>query len=525
MLALDVPRLDEGPQRAIETRPKAVSAWLERLPFASPVDTAQQLITALYALNRHPLAAGARLTLLALFQPVVQRAAASLEALLADSGVPPHAQQRKAGILLRELLVERSIGYKQVLLAQTGGTAGRVSPRRLAEVCALASVALRDVQSACHLTYRPLPDALWREIHALYRFARAANLADTAAGSAPPVSLAYRQALLMALADPPHMSPIELAHTRLYLDRFAVQAELVSAPVNGHRGFSIHTAGDAPPSPFAARRAGEALWLDTDALCRHLHATAIRLRTGDTPRSIGLPPEMEAEPSQKLCRHLLEVWSGNAQRASRRYANPGDTVEVVAGVAAIHRLLEQPSPAPEPGRADTDGRPIEVDAPAFVSAVVVHATPWTVGNDSAAGLALFGTPDAPLNLKVGDPLAVRADAAAAWSLAVIRWIRMRDAQQVELGLERLSPKIRPVRVRPLRGHRKGFPEPALLVPAVPALKQDERLLLPRHLYESGMDAELLQRPNPCMLTFGRRLEFTPSFDLIDFTVFHTHSHD
>ena len=120
---------------------------------------------------------------------------------------------------------------------------------------------------------------------------------------------------------------------------------------------------------------------------------------------------------------------------------------------------------------------------------------------------------------MGDPLALRADDAAAWSLGVIRWIRMRDAQQVELGVERLSPQIQPVWVRPLRGHRKASPEPALFVPGLPALKQNDRLLLPRHLYQIGMDAEVWHPPHQYTLTFGRRLEHTPSFDLIDFTIF------
>jgi hypothetical protein len=154
----------------------------------------------------------------------------------------------------------------------------------------------------------------------------------------------------------------------------------------------------------------------------------------------------------------------------------------------------------------------------YAGQVAVNATDWTVSNDSAAGLALSGTPDAPLNLKVGDPLALRADQAASWSLGVIRWVRMRDAREVELGVERLSPQIQPVWVRPMRGHRKASPEPALFVPGLDALKQNDRLLLPRHLYQIGMDAEVLHAAHQYTLTFGRRLEHTPGFDLIDFTL-------
>ncbi len=44
-------------------------------------------------------------------------------------------------------------------------------------------------------------------------------------------------------------------------------------------------------------------------------------------------------------------------------------------------------------------------------------------------------------------------------------------------------------------------------------------MLPRHLYQIGMDAEVWQPPHKYTLTFGRCLEHAPSFDLIDFTIF------
>ncbi len=517
MLNLSVPGPDPAAQRPAETRPKAVAEWLDRLPFASPVDTAQQLLMALYALNRHPLDADDRHTLLALVRPVLARAATSLEAMLADSGVPPHAQQRQIGALLRELHIEHSIGYKQVVLALTQRRFGRPNPNRLAEVAGRLQAALLDIQIACDLTHTPPPAGLWQETHQLHSFAQAANLADHAVDDAPPASLAYCQALLFALADPPHMSHAELVHTRLYLNQFAGLAQLGTAPAS-QRSFAIRTDDDAPPSHVVANPDSAGLWLDTDAPCRHLHEIVIRLRTGETPRRIGLPTGMETEVSQTLCKRLLKQWGASTQRAFRRFATPGSTVQVVAGVSAIHRLLEQVPHAPRFDAAEAGSLPIQGVVPVSAAPVAVNATDWKVSNDSAAGLALCGTPDAPLNLKVGDALALRADNAAVWSLGVIRWIRMRDAREVELGVERLSPQMQPVWVRPLRGRRKASPEPALFVPGLDTLKQKDRLLLPRHLYQIGMDAEAWHAPHQYTLTFGRCLEHTPGFDLVDFTV-------
>src|SRR5512143_401863 len=520
MLDFSLPKADPALQHSAETRPKAVAAWLGRLPYASPADAAQQLVTALYALNRHALGADDRHALLALYRPVIVRVAAGLETLLAESGVPPSAQQRLIGALLRELQRERSLGYKQLLQALTDQRFGRPNPRRLAEFTAQVAVALRDMQTASFLTYTPPPAGLWQDLHQLHGYAQVANVAELPTDGVPTASLSYRQALLIALADPPHMSPAELAHTLLYLDRFAGLAVLTDGPVAGHLGFPVPTAGDiAPPHPAAGAQAG-GLWLDTDALCRHVHQTAVRLRKGETPEQVDLPPGMDHALSLALCKRLRKKWGATAQRAYKRYVTPPDrTVQVVAGVSAIHRLLEPVPYARQVEPDEADSLPIHDVQAGFAPAVAVNATVWSVTNDSAAGVALAGTPDAPLNLKVGDPLALHADAATGWSLGTIRWIRMRDARQVELGVERLSPQIQPVWARPLRGHPKASPEPALFLPGLPALKQKDRLLLPRHLYQTGMDAEVLHAPHQYTLSFGRLLEHSPGFDLIDFTVF------
>ncbi|MFO7541461.1 MAG: hypothetical protein R6W97_01460 [Thiobacillus sp.] len=522
MIAFKVPSAEHSVlQQAFETRPKATAEWLGRLPVASPVDTAQQLVMALYALNRQPLSEDARHALLALYRPVVKRAANSLESLLAESGVPPHAQQRQNGVLLRELLIEHSIGYKHLLLALGSRRFGRNPARRIAEVTAHLLAAQQHILTACHLTYSPPPNGLWLEMHQLYQQAHTTGIDDLAWDDARPAGLVYRQALLLALADPPHMSHAELTHTRLYLEKFGALATLDTALDNpAHHGFAIPSDSDPCHSPLTTRGAAEnTLWLGTDALCQHLRDTGTRLRSGHAPRRVGLPQGMESPLSLSLCKRLLKLWRNPTQRAYKRYPSSGKAVQLVAGVSAIHYLLELGLPAADPGEKDADSMTVHDGGPIVDTPVAIHSSHWAIDNDSAAGLALSGVPDAPLNLKVGDALAMRADAAAPWSLAVIRWLKMHDARQVELGIERLSPEVRPVWVRPLRGKHTSSPEPALFVPGIPALQKPDRLLLPRHLYHPGMDAEVWHAPRQFTLTFGRRVEHTPSFDLVDFTLF------
>jgi hypothetical protein len=83
MLKLTVPGLGSPPSDTVETRPKWVGAWLERLPFAHPLEAARQLTATLAAMNRTPLNEAARYRCLILMHPVIMRLAAGLEQPLA----------------------------------------------------------------------------------------------------------------------------------------------------------------------------------------------------------------------------------------------------------------------------------------------------------------------------------------------------------------------------------------------------------------------------------------------------------
>jgi hypothetical protein len=185
------------------------------------------------------------------------------------------------------------------------------------------------------------------------------------------------------------------------------------------------------------------------------------------------------------------------------------------------RSSGEPAGVPLAGAVPTAGNgghvPIEPDDQ-HPAACPVEVSLWKVMNDSAGGLALSGTPGTPLKLKTGDAIVLQESTEGKWSLAVVRWIRIADTQGVGLGIERISPRVQPVRVRPLHGQRRSGAEPALYIPGNGKLHQQDRLLLPRHVYETGLSAEVLHADRQNDVTFGRLLEQTGGFDLIEFSV-------
>jgi hypothetical protein len=354
-------------------------------------------------------------------------------------------------------------------------------------------------------------------MHALHAYAQRAGLADSAANNASAVGLIYRQAVLMALADPSRMRYAEIVFTRHLLGRFAGLAQLCGASIDGGRGFAIPSMGDTAPSHYVPSPGSGSVWLDTEVLCFQLREIVNDLRHGASLQQVGLTLEMEIEFSRDTCIRLFKQWRGGAARTYKRYPTPGRAVQTVAGVGAIHRLLEQTTQANLLESPDSDFRSVEVAERTSDATLDASTAHWISDNDSAVGLALNGTPAAPLSLQVGDALAVRVGGVADWSLGVIRWGRMRNAQQVEIGIERLAPRIEPAWVRPMRGGKLA--EPALFIPGLAALGQKDRLLLPHQLYQAGMDAEVHHGDHCYLLKFGRRFKHTPNFDLIDFTIF------
>jgi hypothetical protein len=519
MLKLTVPGLGSPPSDTVETRPKWVRAWLERLPFAHPLEAARQLTATLAAMNRTPLNEAARYRCLILMHPVIMRLAAGLEPLLAESGLPPSRNSRQAGELLRELWLELGYGYKRVLLSLIGKRSGLGGGQRFVDVTTRLLLVMRNLQFACYQTYTPPPRGLWREMHHLHLFAHDAGFADKpAAENGVSASLIYRQALLMALADPHRLEPEALRQTRLYLKKHAALAQLTTRhdPCD-NRCFLILSDADHPSGPPQAGTSKRALGLRTDRLCQHLLEAEVRLKTGDTPRMLGLPDGLRGEFGQSLLQRLQRNWNGRLPRAYRRHPPAVSSLRLVAGVTAVHRMLVN------------QGAPVAMEKPGTLAvgnfdsgpavAPLPQASTWRLLNDSAGGLALASSSTMPLNLRIGDPLALQENTPGNWSLGVIRWIRMGDDQQMEMGVERLSPQIEPVWIRPVRKRRLDRAEPALLVHGVPAQKRRDCLLLPRDLYRDSRDAELLHAQQLDCITFGQRVEQSPSYELVEFSRF------
>jgi hypothetical protein len=509
-LALYTPNRGQALQQAPETRPAVTAEWLKQLPAAIPEEAAQKLLAELGRLNRSDLDDELRARLARLFEPVIFKLTEALVNSLPENGTPQSPMHRQTANLAYEMAVERAFAWKLAYLgmAQKRSLFGGAKARQHALKHLLS--ALSDQICTSYRTYTSPPMQSWHELHQVHEAIKQEKLDGAPAGSAqPPHEAAYKRALLLALADPFRFTRPEIEITLAYLDKFSHLAQFAGGHRSKHPAFPVDINAD---TPYAQESASDAsLFLDTHDLCKHLRSLIVKLNTGEAFRDIGLTQEPQRINGLHLLSRLQQSWRGDNKRGFSRYESGLTYVEVVSGIPAIHRLFDMKQKTAPEVAAPSPKNPR--------SSLTDQGLParWRVVNDSASGLAISAHAQEVAQVRMGNPVALREQNAesAAWMLGVIRWGKMSKGQIVVAGVEKLSPNASSVVLRLLEGDTASIGQPALLIPANPALQTDERLLLPHGFYQRGRIADMWHDGERRRIGLGSRVEETAFFDVVE----------
>ena len=510
-LTLYTPKLEQALQQAPETRPAVTEEWLKQLPLTNPENAAQKLVAELGRLNRTELDGDLRAKLTALYEPIVQKLIEALAVTLPENGTPQSPVHRQAANLAYEMAIELAYAWKLVYewAEQRRSLFGGAKAKQNALTHLLSTLSGQICTS--YRTYTSPPVYSWQELHQVHETIRRES-APAEKTSPPPSEAAYKRALLLTLADPYRFTRPEIEVTLSYLDKFSHLVRFTKGRQNKNSVFLISLEADTPFRQDEDPTAGETLALDTHDLCKHLRSLIVKLRSGEPFRDIGLDDASQRINGLHLLSRLHQAWRGTAKRGFNRYEPEVTHVEVISGVPAIHRLF------------DTKQKPAaEATNPAAakntVSGLADQGLParWRVVNDSASGMAISAHAQEVAQVRMGNPIALREEDAegTAWMLAVVRWGKMSKGQVVVAGVEKLSPNASSVVLRFLQGNTANIGQPALLIPANPALQTDERLLLPNGLYQRSRIADMWYQGERRRIGLGSLVEQTAFFDLVE----------
>lgn len=432
-----------------EINPSRLQAWLMGLSNTDALGSSTPLLDALSTLNRYKLDADQRQPLMERYQTAVDIRYAPLEFLYDQHTLPLSGQAREASQRVAALLSELCYGYKHILLDRLEKRRSFGASKPLPVLMVRILKLLLQQLELCYSTYSPIPQGLWSDLHQIFLLAVQQRWLDAPEGSRETISVYYKRALLLSLADPYRLQPAAFSRARQIINDLGSLAQFESAAdlSDDTGGFWIRLDEDRPPF-FAVQQPGD-LDARTDiSLNTALLARALSRYIADLER---LNPEGD-EDVQGL-RQLLRFWTVTPRRGFQRLLTQAQ-VEVRVGWPALDMqgLAEQPWP--------------DLAGGGYL---------WRVVNESPGGFALHGDRLEQTPIAIGQLMGVRPLGSERWLITVVRWLQQRGSS-MELGVQVLAPWGRVAMLEDGPVHY-----PVLLLPAIKGVRQPSTVLSARDL--------------------------------------------
>ena len=283
----------------------------------------------------------------------------------------------------------------------------------------------------------------WKQLDACY--ARAASLkslrtAQTVDSPPRPATVLreYLRAVLVELAAPESLNPrgIELLYRVAW--RAASSAQLVVERSPEARFAVFPGAGTAPrPVGRVSAGAASARFLDLTQCVTELRALlAASLKASAEAADDVFGGEFKVGERNRVLAHAIAHWGADApHRPGTRVAFEG-AARIARGLApALDRIERYPQGAWLAGIASLGPKAEAAEgAKAFAEAAVAAEIAAHLHDASAHGLGLIAPRKPCRALRVGSLVAVRAESASGWAIAIVRRIGA-GGEDLQLGLE------------------------------------------------------------------------------------------
>jgi cyclic-di-GMP-binding protein len=370
--------------------------------------------------------------------------------------------------------------------------------------------AFKEIALVTHLNYRNPPASLWAELHQLYFCALqqgAEKLAVTdqlAPNNVSSVSLVYTQVLLMALADPQHLANSDIVKTDIYLSNIAEHAELrpLGLIENPAGVFLVGLDGDKPPIAFSKNKdipnGDTDILLLTVNLARQIHQHLALLQKGILPDDGYLPSYALESHYEDLLSRLMKNFGKSQHRVFSR-TKKSDGLELGIGLMVAHHLIQEGTTQPNISN----------------TAVSIKPSRWQVLNVSAGGYALRKFSSSQASVSIGDVVAMKNIKNKLWELAILRWANTNEMNQLDVGLELISPSVSAISAHFINSAIQGE---ALLLPEIIGLKQAASLIVARGFCKLDDILKLVDSDKTSRIQINKLVERTSRFERFQYSL-------
>lgn len=504
-----LPPAEPGATLNLATKPKQLDAWLDRLPYANPVEAASELADFMATCVRVPLAPERLDEVVTHIRPTAMHLLESLKESIQGENLPLSPARQQTVELCVRLMLEIGHACKLVILSRLGKRFQLFGAKPVAGLLYVLLHSLKQAAELCLETHQSPPSGLWRDMHQAYAYALNGDMTDAVSyddGDGPNLDELYKQALLLVLADPFRIPMEELPGTKRLIQEHCGLVELTPGDdANRHGGtFAIDPENDSPvivlsrePQDDSARWQ---LMVNTTGLVKQMSLLASQYARDKRVASAQQGGTQTNLAYLEMLHRLKAQWGGSVQRLGNRHPRYESTrYEVFFGLKTIHRQCSAPDPEIAISPFDATAEPSEC----------------MLVNDSVGGLALSRERPVGFQLKIGEVVALRIRSTDRWSIGIVRWFRTTRVGKAIFGLQLLAPAAHPVQARRV-GDDKALD--CLWLPATPSLRQGEMVLCPSGRLEVGASLTLLSdESEPRHIRLEQLAELTPSIEAYRFS--------
>jgi cyclic-di-GMP-binding protein len=526
-LNLSIPVSIKSLPKDIETNPKRARAWIESLPLSKPVESARAVAVALEAINRGKLSVDDRLDIVEAYRGVTNSLLDELESIYGYAPLPLGERQLEAYTLARTLLSESAYTYKMYLVEKSGKLIV-FNARKTMPLAALRTMRLlRALMWQSYKTYHPVPPGTWREAHALLLFADENGFAHDAIDVDDKATIAglHIDMMMLSLADPYRLMNREVDQVSALLAEYRGTVDIVSsaAGLNPQRLFVVALDSDLAPSVLVqGARPPEGNVLRMVNPTRLVDRLVSRQQTAGNTDNVNKNSGATRSSTQNidnLIDRLITLWGDPPKRQFRR-SSASSAVALCAGIKAISyfaELVEAIDPESD-AAAIREGRTlpiINIPQDAVSQAVGVEA--WQVLNQSANGLRLHRDTKGRIGVTVGEVVGVRFIGGRTWNVGVVRWLTVLEGNEMEFGVELISPKVASVTIEATIANNHK-PLSALAISSIAQTADSHTILTPPDTFYDLREYEINDHGKLTTVRAIELLERTARFDLFRYQV-------
>jgi len=545
------PHPKTDPADDFDARPQAIAHWVEALPRGSVGKTSELIFKALQNIDSQKLKAGDRFRTLELLRDSVHYATNNMNKHISGVAYPLPDKVIRIASACQTIYDNMAKGYMKVFHSLQKQNSLMVDKSMLTTAIHRSIVFIEHSLLITYEVYSAFYHDYWEQLHELYQYAELHKLADISVADAlvqakhkSRITDEYLRTLLLYLAEPYHLRPGEINEVHHYLGSWAGLCQLEKMKVDATLAETslpvIELDSDQPPklatNGILISKIENCRIINTDQLIQTLkkeHAQLKKIRPS-LSKQIGTH-----SLSISLQRRLIESWEHSRQRRfPRQHLN--NKVNVTIGLHQAHmqlmyeqhlKITEQDKHAysgfhQKPAFETIEIKSVEDEHSDVWSTVYAWANSicpeseqraattrsaannksqsivdyrvkqdnWTLTNESAEGFGLISTDNLSHKVQVGEIISVQQKNSTERSIGLVRWMKARGKNKIEMGVMLLAPSAKPVGLiidDPATGD--FVIDRGLILPLMQVLNQPESLLSFSRQYKPG-DVLRINRP-------------------------------